>query len=452
MSPDSTLVLAALGGILLLLYLVMRLRLHAFVALLVVSLGVGLATGMQPDAIIDSVTNGMGNTLGFVATVVGLGAMFGKMLEVSGGVDRMANTLLGRFGTSRSQWALALTGFLVAIPVFLDVAFIILVPLVYALARRSGRSLLYYGIPLLAGLAVTHSFIPPTPGPIAVAKLIGADLGYVILFGALCGLPAMIVAGPIFGRFIAARIDARIPDYMENTGSVMSDEEVNQRAPGFGLILSIVLLPLALIVLNTVSGFLFGDDSPLVGWLGFLGHPFVALSLATLMAFTLLGTRRGMTREQVMEVATKALEPAGIIILVTGAGGIFKQMLIDSGVGDVLGNLMADSNLPPILLAFLIATAVRVIQGSATVAMITAAGLMAPVIDTLALSGPVLGLVVIAIASGATVLSHVNDSGFWLVSRYFGLTEKETLKSWTVMETLIGVIGVCMALLIGLFI
>ncbi|NVN56882.1 gluconate transporter [bacterium Scap17] len=452
MSPDSTLVLAALGGILLLLYLVMRLRLHAFVALLVVSLGVGLATGMQPDAIIDSVTNGMGNTLGFVATVVGLGAMFGKMLEVSGGVDRMANTLLGRFGTSRSQWALALTGFLVAIPVFLDVAFIILVPLVYALARRSGRSLLYYGIPLLAGLAVTHSFIPPTPGPIAVAKLIGADLGYVILFGALCGLPAMIVAGPIFGRFIAARIDARIPDYMENTGGVMSDEEVNQRAPGFGLILSIVLLPLALIVLNTVSGFLFGDDSPLVGWLGFLGHPFVALSLATLMAFTLLGTRRGMTREQVMEVATKALEPAGIIILVTGAGGVFKQMLIDSGVGDVLGNLMADSNLPPILLAFLIATAVRVIQGSATVAMITAAGLMAPVIDTLALSGPVLGLVVIAIASGATVLSHVNDSGFWLVSRYFGLTEKETLKSWTVMETLIGVIGVCMALLIGLFI
>ncbi|QQK65141.1 gluconate transporter [Cobetia sp. cqz5-12] len=451
MSPDSTLVLAALGGILLLLYLVMRLRLHAFVALLVVSLGVGLATGMQPDAIIDSVTNGMGNTLGFVATVVGLGAMFGKMLEVSGGVDRMANTLLGRFGTSRSQWALALTGFLVAIPVFLDVAFIILVPLVYALARRSGRSLLYYGIPLLAGLAVTHSFIPPTPGPIAVAKLIGADLGYVILFGALCGLPAMIVAGPIFGRFIAARIDARIPDYMGNTGSVMSDEEVNQRAPGFGLILSIVLLPLALIVLNTVSGFLFGDDSPLVGWLGFLGHPFVALSLATLMAFTLLGTRRGMTREQVMEVATKALEPAGIIILVTGAGGVFKQMLIDSGVGDVLGNLMADSNLPPILLAFLIATAVRVIQGSATVAMITAAGLMAPVIDTLALSGPVLGLVVIAIASGATVLSHVNDSGFWLVSRYFGLTEKETLKSWTVMETLIGVIGVCMALLIGLF-
>ncbi|WP_158774683.1 GntP family permease [Cobetia sp. L2A1] len=452
MSSDSTLILAALGGILLLLYLVMRLRLHAFVALLVVSLGVGLATGMQPEAIIDSVTNGMGNTLGFVATVVGLGAMFGKMLEVSGGVDRMANTLLGRFGTSRSQWALALTGFLVAIPVFLDVAFIILVPLVYALARRSGRSLLYYGIPLLAGLAVTHSFIPPTPGPIAVAKLIGADLGYVILFGTLCGLPAMIVAGPIFGRFIAARIDAKIPDYMENTGSVMSDEEVEIRAPGFGLILSIVLLPLALIVLNTVSGAIFGDDSPLVGWLGFLGHPFVALSLATLMAFTLLGTRRGMTREQVMEVATKALEPAGIIILVTGAGGVFKQMLIDSGVGDVLGNLMADSNLPPILLAFLIATGVRVIQGSATVAMITAAGLMAPVISTLGLSGPVLGLVVIAIASGATVLSHVNDSGFWLVSRYFGLTEKETLKSWTVMETLIGVIGVSMALLIGLFV
>ncbi|WP_280538770.1 gluconate:H+ symporter [Chromohalobacter sp. 11-W] len=448
MDNATPLLLSALGGIILLLYLVMRLRLHAFVALLTVSLIVGLTTGMDLDAILQSVQDGMGGTLGFVATVVGLGAMFGKMLEVSGGVDRLASTLLNRFGENRSQWAMGVTGFLVAIPVFLDVAFIILVPLVYALTRRTGRSLLYYGIPLLAGLAVTHSFIPPTPGPIAVAELIGADLGYVILFGAMAGLPAMIIAGPIFGRYIAKHIDAGIPDYME----LPKDEIDSTGLPSFKLILAIILLPLVLIVLNTVSGAVLADDNPIVTTLAFVGHPFVALTLATLLSFVFLGTRRGMSRENVMEVATKALEPAGIIILVTGAGGVFKQMLIDSGVGDVMGQMMADSALPPILLAFLISTAVRVVQGSATVAMITAAGLMAPLISTLGLEGPVLGLIVIAIASGATVLSHVNDSGFWLVNRYFGLTEAQTLKSWTVMETLIGLVGLVVALIIGLFV
>jgi Gnt-I system low-affinity gluconate transporter len=448
MDSPTSLILAALGSIIVLLYLVMKLRLHAFVALLVVSGLVGLFTGMDVDQLLDTVEKGMGGTLGFVATVVGLGAMFGKMLEVSGGVDRLASTLLDKFGENRSQWAMGVTGFLVAIPVFLDVAFIILVPLIYALTRRTKRSLLYYGIPLLAGLAVTHSFIPPTPGPIAVAKLIGADLGYVILFGAICGLPAMIIAGPLFGRWIAKRIDAQIPEYMD----LPKNDVDTSSLPSFKLILAIILLPLALIVLNTVSGVILPDDSPILAALTFLGHPFVALTLATLLAFTLLGTRRGMSREQVMEVATKALEPAGIIILVTGAGGVFKQVLIDSGVGEVMGNIMADSALPPILLAFLISAAVRVIQGSATVAMITAAGLMAPVITTLNLDGPVLGLLVISIASGATVLSHVNDSGFWLVNRYFGLTEAETLRSWTVMETLIGLIGLVMALIIGLFI
>ncbi|WP_110668748.1 gluconate:H+ symporter [Salinicola halophilus] len=446
--PTYRLIAVAALSIVLLLVLVLVLRLHAFVSLLIVSLIAGLAAGMGVDELLDTVEKGMGGTLGFVATVVGLGAMFGKMLEVSGGVDRLANTLLKRFGEDRSQWAMGLTGFLVAIPVFLDVAFIILVPLIYALTRRTGRSLLHYGIPLLAGLAVTHSFIPPTPGPIAVAELVGADLGYVILFGAMAGLPAMIIAGPLFGRWIGKHIDAQIPEYME-----LPEESRNpENLPSFTMIVSITLLPLALIVLNTVSGVVMPEGSTLTSVLGFLGHPFVALILATVLAFYCLGIRRGMAKEKVMEVATKALEPAGIIILVTGAGGVFKQVLIDSGVGEVMGNLMADSSLPPILLAFIISTAVRVIQGSATVAMITAAGLMAPVISTLNLEGPVLGLIVISIASGATVLSHVNDSGFWLVNRYFGLTEAQTLKSWTVMETIIGLVGLAMALLIGLFV
>lgn len=444
---DSMLILIAMAGIFALLFLVIRTKLHAFVALLLVSLIVGVLAGMPLEEVVASVQNGMGGTLGFVAVVVGLGAMFGQMLEVSGGAERLAQTMIKKFGQDKAQWALGITGFLVAIPVFFDVGFIILVPIVYGLAKKTGRSLLYYGIPLLAGLAVTHSFIPPTPGPIAVADLIGADLGWVILFGTIAGIPAMIIAGPLFGRYIAKRIHVSVPDYMN-----LEEKEYDKDLPGFGLIASLIMIPLVLILLNTVSGVLLEEGNIARSILTFLGHPFVALTIATLAAFTLLGTKRGYTRQEVQDIATKALEPAGIIILVTGAGGVFKQVLIDSGVGEVLGNIMAGSSLHPLLLAFLIATAVRIAQGSATVAMVTAAGLMAPLIDMLEIDGPFLGLMVIAIAAGATVVSHVNDSGFWLVNRYFGLDVKDTLKSWTVMETLIGLVGFAVVLIIGIII
>ena len=444
---DSGLILTAVAGIFILLFLVMKVKLHAFVALLLVSLLVGVTAGMPLTGVIESIQKGMGGTLGFVAVVVGLGAMFGQMLEVSGGAERLAQTLLQRFGEDKAQWSLGLTGFLVAIPVFFDVGFIILVPLVYGLAQKTGRSLLYYGIPLLAGLAVTHSFVPPTPGPIAVANLLGADLGWVILFGAMAGIPAMIIAGPLFGRWIARRIHVGVPEYMQ-----LTPRKADRELPSFLTVAGIILVPLALILVNTVTNVLLPADHSARVFLGFLGHPFVALLIATLLAFTLLGTRRGFTRDEVQNIATKALEPAGIIILVTGAGGVFKQVLIDSGVGQVLGNMMAGSALPPILLAFLIASLVRIAQGSATVAMITAAGLIAPLATTLNLQGPVLGLLVIAIAAGATILSHVNDSGFWLVNRYFGLDVKDTLKSWTVMETLIALVGFSVVFILSFFI
>lgn len=447
MSEDQTLILVALAGISLLLFLVIRTKLHAFVALLLVSLLVGILAGMPLGEVVKSMQNGMGGTLGFVAVVVGLGAMFGQMLEVSGGAERLARTLIQRFGENKSQWALGITGFLVAIPVFFDVGFIILVPIVYGLAKKTGKSLLYYGIPLLAGLAVTHSFIPPTPGPIAVADLIGAEMGWVILFGAIAGLPAMIFAGPLFGKYIARKLHVTVPDYMN-----LEEIEYDKELPSFGMIASLIMIPLVLILLNTVSGAVLDEENMLRQILTFLGHPFVALTIATLLTFYFLGTKRGYSRQEVQDIATKALEPAGIIILVTGAGGVFKQILIDSGVGQVLGDMMAASPLPPLLLAFLIAAAVRVAQGSATVSMVTAAGLMAPLIEIAHLEGPILGLMVIAIASGATVLSHVNDSGFWLVGRYFGLSVKDTLKSWTVMETIIGLVGLATAMLIGLFI
>ncbi|WP_077620077.1 GntP family permease [Bacillus sinesaloumensis] len=444
---DQMLILIALAGIFLLLFLVIRTKLHAFVALLLVSLLVGIAAGMPLNEVVSSIERGMGGTLGFVAVVVGLGAMFGQMLEVSGGAERLAQTLIKKFGEDKSQWALGITGFLVAIPVFFDVGFIILVPIVYGLAKKTGKSLLYYGIPLLAGLAVTHSFIPPTPGPIAVADLIGADLGWVILFGAIAGIPAMIISGPLFAKYISKKLHVMVPDYMN-----LEDIEYDKELPSFKLISFLILIPLVLILFNTVSGVLLEEGHIIRVILTFLGHPFVALTIATILTFIFLGTKRGYSRQEVQDIATKALEPAGIIILVTGAGGVFKQVLIDSGVGEVLGEMMAGSPLPPILLAFLIAAAVRVAQGSATVSMVTAAGLMAPLIQMLEMEGPVLGLLVIAIASGATVLSHVNDSGFWLVGRYFGLSVKDTLKSWTVMETLIGLVGVSVALIIGIFI
>lgn len=443
----SMLIMVALAGIFLLLFLVIRTKLHAFVALLLVSLLVGIAAGMPLGEVITSIQNGMGGTLGFVAVVVGLGAMFGKMLEVSGGAERLAATMISKFGEDKAQWALGVTGFIVAIPVFFDVGFIILVPIVYGLARKTGKSLLHYGIPLLAGLAVTHSFIPPTPGPIAVAELVGAELGWVILFGVIAGIPAMILAGPVFGRFIGKKIHIEIPDYME-----LEQKEYDKDLPSFGMITSLILIPLVLILLNTLSGVLLDEGNMLREILTFLGHPFVALTIATMLTFYLLGTKRGYSRQEVQDIATKALEPAGIIILVTGAGGVFKQVLIDSGVGDVLGDMMGDSALPPIVLAFLIATAVRVAQGSATVAMVTAAGLITPLLEMVGMTGPALGLIVIAIASGATVLSHVNDSGFWLVNRYFGMDVKDTLKSWTVMETIIGLTGFVVVLIISFFI
>lgn len=440
------LIIVAAAGISALLFLVIKVRLHAFVTLLLVSLLVGVAAGMPLDGVIKSIEKGMGGTLGFVAVVVGLGAMFGQMLEVSGGAERLARTMVRRFGDDKVQWALGLTGFIVSIPVFLDVAIVILVPILYRLARDSGRPLLYYGIPLAAGGAVTHAFIPPTPGPIAVADLLGADLGWVILFGTICGLPAMILAGPIWGSYISRRITKGVPDYVE-----LREIDESRELPSFGQVLAIILTPLLLILLSTTSGILLDEGSVLRSTLVFIGHPYAALLIATLLAMFVLGSRRGYGREEIQDIVNKSLEPAGIIILVTGAGGVFKQILIDSGVGQVLGDMMSASGLPYLVLAFVVAALIRVAQGSATVAMVTAAGLVGPILQQNNVEGPQLALATIAIAAGGTILSHVNDSGFWLINRFFGLTEKETLQSWTVAVTIVSLVGFAMVLLLGAF-
>ena len=444
-------IIILIGSIGLLLFMVLKLKVQAFLALLVTSVLLGLVTGMPMDAVIQSVTDGMGSTLGFVATIVGIGAIFGQMLESSGGAESLAHYLTNRFGKDKAPYALAITGFIVAIPIFLDVGFIILVPVLYALAKESGRSLLYYAIPLLAGLAVTHAFVPPTPGPVATAEIIGADLGWVVLFGCIVGVPVTIVAGPVFGKFISNKMYVEVP----NTFEIPEEKKDIKDLPSFWQVTTIIAVPMILILANTVSGVWANahgmNDLFVIQLLGFIGHPIIALLVATFLAIYVMGVRRGFTKDAIMQLSAKALAPAGIIILVTGAGGVFKQVLVDSGIGVQLAESMSHSALPPIVLAYLLATLIRVSQGSATVAMITSAGIISPLLTLFDLSDPHKALIVIAIASGATTASHVNDSGFWLVGKYLGMTEKQTLQSWTVMETIVSVMGFALALLLSLF-
>jgi Gnt-I system low-affinity gluconate transporter len=444
---DTQLVGAALAGMALLLYLIVRVKLHAFVALLIGSLVIGIGAGMSFDAVLQSVTDGIGSTLASIAALVGLGAMFGRMLEVSGGAEALADALIARRDAKSAQWPLLAVGLVVAIPVFFDVAFIVLVSVVYGLTTRSGRPVVYYALPLLAGLAVGHAFIPPTPGPIAVAAVLGAELGWVMLFGVLIGIPASVLAGPVYARWIAPRVPAPVPDYMR-----APYERPKRALPSLSIVVALIAAPLVLIVGNTLGGVLLPGESALRRALAAVGHPLVALLITTVLSFRLLGTHAGYTREEVQDLATRAIEPAGIVILVTAAGGVLKQVLIDSGVGSVLTDALLSTRLPPLLLAFAIAAAVRLMQGSATVAMLTAAGLAAALLEGLDYSAPQLALAVIAIAAGATMASHVNDSGFWLVNRYLGLSVPDTLRTWTVTTTLIGLVSMVLVLIAARFV
>ena len=447
---DYQLLAAVIISIALLLLLILRLKIQAFLALLIASMAAGILAGMPPTIIIDSMKKGMGDTLGFVATVVGLGALFGALLERSGGARSLANYMLEKMSLERAPWAMVGTGLMVSIPVFFDVAFIILVPIVYALQRQTGKSLLFFGMPLLAGLSVAHGFIPPTPGPVAVAHILGVDLGYIILFGLVIGIPAAVISGPIFGSYVSNRIEVTIPNYMEET----IEDNNNHVHPG--MIIIIIFIPILLMVMNTVVKHIpqtaWLIPSSFTVWIGLIGHPFTALMIANLMAWYFLGLRQGMTKDDIQEIWSKSLAPAGLIILLTGAGGMFKQILIDTGAGALLAQSLSGDTTTPIIFAFICSLLVRVIQGSATVAMITSAGLTAPLLLSFAGAEVYKALVVIAIASGATMMSHVNDSGFWLVNRYFGLTERQTLQSWTMLTVILGLTAFSIALILSMVI
>ncbi|WP_350288286.1 gluconate:H+ symporter [uncultured Croceitalea sp.] len=433
---ETNLILAVLAGIAVLLFLILRLKINAFIALLVGSITVGLIAGLDASQIIKTIQEGMGNTLGFVATVVGLGAMFGAILETSGGAKAIANFMVAKFGIKNAPTAMVVSGFLIAIPVFFDVAFIILVPMIYALQRKTGKSLLLYAIPLLAGLAITHAFIPPTPGPIAVADIIGAELGWVILVGFIVGIPTALLSGLIFGKYISKKIHIVAPE------EVSSDEKTE--LPNINMTLLIIGVPIILILFNTISssGILGIQNKAILNGIALLGHPFSALIIANFLAWYFFGVRRGYTKEQLFKITGKSLAPAGTIILLTGAGGVFKQVLTNTGAGELLATSLSNVGFPILAFAFVSAAIVRIVQGSSTVAMITAAGLVSPLLINAELSAIQLACMVIAIASGASIFSHVNDSGFWLVGQYLGITEKQTFKSWTMMTTILAFTGI----------
>lgn len=441
----TRLVIAAVVGLILLLVLIIKFKIQAMIAILVGAILIGLGAGMPFEQIVTSVNDGIGNTLKGIALLVGLGSMFGSILEISGGAQTLAVTMVNRFGDRKAAWALGITGLVIAMPVFFDAGLIILIPLAFSLAKRTGRSSLYYVIPLLAGLAVGHAFIPPTPGPVLVATMLGVDLGWVILIGICCGIFSMIVAGPIWGAYCGKKFFVPVPEQVARQADL--DES---KLPGFWSVVLIILIPLVLIILKSVAGVV-EALAPARGVINFLGEPFVALTLATLVAMVMLGYRHGYTGEQLEKVMTKSLEPVGLILLVTACGGVLRYILQYSGLGEIIGHAVASASFPMVIVAFVVAALVRISVGSATVAMTMAAGIIAAMPELSGLSPLHLACITAAVAGGATVCSHFNDSGFWLVKSLVGMDEKTTLKTWTLMETLVGGTGFLVALVISFF-
>ncbi|MEU4616918.1 GntP family permease [Streptomyces umbrinus] len=513
MDGTAGLLTVAALGIVLLLVLIIKVRLQPFVALLAVSIAVGLSAGLsvtelfgtvQRSTSVSMIESGMGGILGHVAIIIGLGTMLGAILEVSGGAEALSARLLNLFGEKRAPLAMGLTGLIFGIPVFFDVGIFVLAPIVYAAAKRSGKSILLYCMPLLAGLSMTHAFLPPHPGPVAAAGLFKVDLGWVILMGIIVGIPAVLAAWA-YAAWIGKRLFVPVPQDMveaaDEAKAAVAAERAARRAavggptdgattttttgkstvptqssgsgtgagsgsvavaegpsgapaeqpPSLSTVFLIIGTPLLLILAATFSSIAL-DPSTFRSVIEFFGHPFVALTIALLMAYYLLGIRRGWSRKSLETVSTASLKPVGNILLVVGAGGVFGAVLKGSGIADALADTFNDVGLPIIVLAWLISVVLRVAQGSATVAIVTTAGIVVPLVEGQDLSQAHLALIIMAISAGSIFASHVNDGGFWIVAKYFGISERDTLKSWTVLETVLSVAGFAVAALLSIFI
>jgi len=440
LSQEATLLSCTAIAIIALVVLVARFKLNAFVALMLAALFVGLCSSMPPLRVAKAFQEGMGNTLGFIAVVVGLGTMLGKMLSESGGAEVIASTFIRAFGANRLHWALMLVGFVVGLPVFFGVGVVLLMPILAALVRDTKLPLLRMGIPLVAGMSVSHGLVPPHPGPMLGIAQLGADTGKTILYGVLIGLPTAIVAGPVFGKFISRRV----PVELGGLGAALIQKRNRARCPSFAIALGTILLPVALMLAATVADVTLAKDSASREWLDFIGSPAVAMLVATLASLYTFGFACGFTRGEILKFTEECVGPAAGIILIVGAGGGFSKVLDESGAGAVLAARAESLNVSLLLLGWLTAAAIRVAVGSATVAIALAASLVAPMLA----SAPDTNreLLVISLGAGSLILSHLNDGGFWFVKEYFGMNVPQTLKSWTVMETIIAVVALVLVL------
>ena len=443
MADPTRLVIAAIVGIALLLALIIKFKLHPVLSMMVSALAIGIGAGMPLDLVADTVTKGVGTTLQNIALLIGLGSMFGQILEESGGAKKIAQTFIDTFGQGHSSWALGITGLVIGTTVFFEAGVVVLIPLAFSVASQTKKSTLYYGIALLAGLAAGYAFVPPSAGSVLVAGTLGVDLGTMILVGIPTAFIAMAVAGVVWGRNVGGRIFTDVPEHFTSAEGASDDKEL----PSFGMVLAIVLTPLCLILLGTLSSYI-PMPAEVASILAFLGKPFVALTIATLVAMYLLGARRGYTGAELKALLDRSL---GMILLVIACGGVIRWMLQDCGLGQVIGPVLESCPLPLVVVGFLIAALVRASVGSSIVSMTMASGIMAAMPAVAGASVLMRAAICLAICGGATALSHVNDAGFWMCSSFLEIDEKTTLKSWTIMETIIGLSGLACALVISFF-
>ncbi|MET0954184.1 MAG: gluconate:H+ symporter [Aeromicrobium sp.] len=436
------LITAALIGIAVLVVAITFFKLHPFLALILGSLTVGAIAGRGMLDVVDSFSTGVGDTVSGVGVLIALGAMFGKLLADSGGADQIVDTIVGRSSARMLPWSMAAIGAIIGLPMFFEIGLVLLMPVIFLVAKRAERSIISLGIPALAGLSAMHGFVPPHPGPLAAIDAVDANLGLTLGLGVIVAIPTIVVAGPVFARFADKWVPVPAGDLFDAT------PDKRERRPSFGVTLATVLLPVVLMMGKAFGDILVDDGTTLRSILDFIGEPFVALLIAVLVAVFTFGIGTGMSKEDVSDVLGSSLPPIAGIILIVGAGGGFKQTLVDTGIADVIADFVKDSGISVLLIAWLVAVVVRVATGSATVATITAAGIMAPIANDLA--GAEVSLLVLAIGAGSVFFSHVNDAGFWLVKEYFGLTVGQTIKSWSIMETVLSVTGLLVVLVLNL--
>lgn len=439
----AQLIIAAVISIALIIVLIVWVKMHPFFALMLGAAVMAVAANMGFAQAFTSFSAGLGSTVGGVGVLIVLGAVIGRFLTESGGADEIVDTILSKTPAAKLAWAMALAAFIVGIPLFFEVGVVLLIPIVMLVAKRAKLPVILIGIPALAGLSALHGLVPPHPGPLIAIGALKADIGITLGLGLLVAIPTVIIAGPVLARPMARWVPVMAPDTL-----IVSSGENKGKRPAFGVALSVVLLPVVLMLLMTVVDSLKIGDTVTGQILVFIGTPLQALLITSLYAMVVLGTALGRSMREVSTITGDAFGPIASILLIVGAGGGFKQTLVDSGVGAVIGNGIAGSGMPLLLAGWLVAVVIRLATGSATVATITAAGIMAPLVGDL--SSTHVALMVLAIGAGSVFLSHVNDAGFWLVKEYFGLTVGQTFKTWSLMECAVSVVGLAGVLLLGL--